>query len=167
VLVQLARPLEPKSWTLYGRVLPLELGHAKNARLAILAGAGLALVLTRPKNLHGVLRRCSVLLLVFISLAVFWSPQWVVWFLPLVVPLAARRRWLVINCVAIDAMNYLQFPVLFWIVWDDAQMEMWKSVAETMIYVRAVLWTVLAAGLLWCEFKLRSPKRCPVPAPSG
>ena len=167
VLVQLARPLEEKSWTLYGLMLPMELGHMKNARLAILAAVGLALVLTRPKDLHAVLRRCSVLLLVFISLAVFWSPQWVVWFLPMVVPLAARARWLTLTCVAIDAINYLQFPVLFWIVWDETHRERSMSIAEVMIYIRASLWFGLAVGLLWCEFRPRSPERCPTPAPSG
>jgi hypothetical protein len=151
VLVQLARPLEEKSWTLYGRVLPQELAHEKNRRLAILAVAGLALVLTRPPSLHSVLRRCAVLLVVFISLAVFWSPQWVVWFLPLVIPLAARSRWLVFTCVALDLLNYFQFPVLFWIIWNHLERSTCESIAEVLIYLRAALWFALAAGLLWAE----------------
>jgi hypothetical protein len=167
ILVQLARPLEEKSWTLYGRVLPLELGHAKNARLAILAGTVLLLTLTRPRDLYGVLRRCGVLLVVFISLAVFWSPQWVVWFLPLVIPLAARHRWLIPVCVVIDVLNYFQFPVLFWIVWSHWPKPVCEDIAEVVIRVRFGLWTLLAVGLLWCEFRSRNRERCPAPSPSG
>lgn len=167
ILVQLARPLEEKSWTLYGRVLPLELGHAKNGRLAILAGTVLLLTLTRPQSLHSVLRRCGALLVVFITLAVFWSPQWVVWFLPLVVPLAARHRWLIPTCIAIDVLNYFQFPVLFWIVWSHWPKPVCEDIAEVVIRVRFALWMLLAVGLLWSEFKPRNRERCPTPSPSG
>ena len=167
IRVQLARPLEETSWTLYGRVLPMELGNMKNTRLAILAAVGLGLVLTRPQSLNGVLKRCAVLLVVFISLAVFWSPQWVVWFLPLVVPLAGRSRWLAALCVAIDALNYFQFPVLFWIVWSHWERETCKNLTEAMIHLRAALWFALAAGLLWSEFRPRNRARCPVPVPSA
>jgi hypothetical protein len=167
ILVQLARPLEEKSWTLYGRVLPLELGHAKNGRLAILAATGLLLVLTRPQSLHSLLRRCGALLVVFISLAVFWSPQWVVWFLPLVIPLAARQRWLIPTCIAIDVLNYFQFPVLFWIVWSHWPKPVCEDIAEVVIRVRFALWMLLAVGLLWSEFTPRNRERCPAPSPSA
>lgn len=153
VLVQLSRPLEEKSWTLYGRVLPMELAGEKNLRLAILAAAGLALVIRRPPTLSSVLRRCAALLVVFISLAVFWSPQWVVWFLPLVVPLAARSRGLTALCVALDLLNYLQFPVLFWIIWSHYETETCKPIAEVVIHLRAVLWFALAGSLLWRDFR--------------
>jgi hypothetical protein len=153
IQVQLDRKLEAKSWTLYGRVLPIDLAGDKTARQAILAGAGLLLVLTRPPTLASVLRRCSALLIVFISLAVFWSPQWVIWFLPLVVPLAARHRWLIPVCVALDLINYFQFPVLFWILWNHFEADSLKPVAEALIYTRAGLWGVLAGGLLIAEFR--------------
>jgi hypothetical protein len=166
ILVQLSRPLEERSWTLYGRLLPMELGHMKNVRLGLLAVAALGLVATRPKDLDSVLRRCSVLLLVFISLAVFWSPQWVIWFLPMVVPLAARARWIAFVCVGLDLVNYLEFPVLFWILWD-AQDWSWKWLGETLIFTRAAMWLALGAGLLWAEFRPRSPERCPTPSPSA
>ena len=147
--------------------LPILSRHAKNARLAILAATGLGLVVTRPQSLNGVLRRCAILLVVFISLAVFWSPQWVIWLLPLVIPLAARARWLIPACTAIDLLNYFQFPVLFWIVWSHLPKSTCEDIAELVIYIRAGLWFALAAGLLWNEFRPRSPKRCPAPSPSG
>jgi len=153
VLVQLARPLEKESWTLYGRLLPVELAQEKNLRLAILAAAGLALVITKPKSLTSSLRRCAVLLVVFISLAVFWSPQWVVWFLPLVVPLAARQRWVIPVCVALDLLSYFQFPVLFWIVWSHLERSTCEQIAEVVIYLRAGCWFALAVGFVWREVR--------------
>ena len=153
ILVQLARPLEEKSWTLYGRALPVELAHSSTARLAILGAVGLALLITRPPDLSSVLRRCSIILLVFISLAVFWSPQWVVWFLPMLVPLAARHRWIVPLAVLLDLLNYFQFPVLFWILWNHFDESSLKPLTEVLIYLRAGLWLGLACGLSWRELR--------------
>ena len=153
ILVQLARPLEEKSWTLYGRVLPVELAHSSTARLAILGAVGLALLINRPPDLSSVLRRCSIILLVFISLAVFWSPQWVVWFLPMLVPLAARHRWIVPLAVLLDLLNYFQFPVLFWILWNHFEANSLKPLTEVLIFVRAGLWLGLACGLSWRELR--------------
>jgi len=155
VLVQLSRPLEENSWTLYGRLLPMELGHMKNARLAILAAFGLALVLTRPADLAGVLRRCAILLTVFVALAVFWSPQWIVWYLPIVVPLAARHRWLAACAALLDLINYFEFPILFWILWAYFEGKTLKEFTSSLIFVRAGLWLWLAAGLAWCEWRSR------------
>ena len=137
-------------------MLPLELGHMKTLRPAILGAVGLALVLTRPAELAGVLRRCTILLIVFIAIAVFWSPQWVVWFLPLIVPLAARHRWLIPLAVLVDLINYFQFPVMFWILWSHFDEGSLKRITEVVIYARAGLWLCLAGGLLWRE--LRPPR---------
>ena len=93
----------------------------------------------------------------FVSLAVFWSPQWVVWFLPLVVPLAARHRWLMWVAVLLDLMNYFTFPVLFWILWNNFDESSMKLIAESLIYVRAALWLMLAGRLAWGEWI--SPQR--------
>lgn len=152
VRVQLDRKLEEQSWTLYGRVLPMSLAHNKDARLVILAAAVAAAVATRPADLSGVLRRCAVVLLVFISLAVFWSPQWVVWFLPLLVPLAAGRRWVTWAAVALDLLNYFLFPVMFWLLWNHSNRQVMEVVAEGLIYVRAGLWAGLAGGLIRDEW---------------
>ena len=159
VLVQLSRPLEETSWTLYGRVLPLELGHWKWVRLGFLTAIVLAAAATRPADLTSVLRRCGVVLTVFVALAVFWSPQWVVWFLPILIPLATRRRWIIVVAVGLDLANYFSFPILFWILW--IRLEEWSlpSVATIMIYVRATLWAGLVIGLLRDEWIARRESR--------
>jgi uncharacterized membrane protein len=152
ILVQIGRPYEETSWTLYGRVLPEALAHSGIIRLAILGAVGLALVINRPANLTGVLRRGVILLTVFVALAVFWSPQWVVWYLPLVVPLAARHRWLLWTAVALDLLNYLQFPVLFWVLWGNFPELSMRVTAEVLTAMRAASWAALIGGTVWCEF---------------
>jgi hypothetical protein len=172
ILVQIGRPYEKTSWTLYGRVLPEDLAgepladskpraptrssfisaHSGTIRLAILGAVGLALVINRPANLTGVLRRGVILLTVFVALAVFWSPQWVVWYLPLVVPLAARHRWLLWTAVMLDLLNYLQFPVLFWVLWGNFPELAMRVTAEVLTGMRAASWAALIGGMVWCEF---------------
>ncbi|MBX9628016.1 MAG: DUF2029 domain-containing protein [Gemmataceae bacterium] len=153
VLVQLSRPLEERSWTLYGTLLPTALGHSGWGRLAILGAVVLAALVTRPTDLAGVLRRCGLVLAVFVMLAVFWSPQWVVWFLPLTVPLAAQRRWVGWAAAALDLANYFSFPVLFWILWSRLDESAARPLASVMIVVRGGLWLWLAVGLARDEWR--------------
>ena len=83
---QLSRRVDG-DWTLYGTVFPEVLGDEgvlgavlRNG-IVLLALAGLAW--SRPTELAGLLRRAGVLTLLFISLQVFFSPQWVLWLSPL------------------------------------------------------------------------------------
>jgi hypothetical protein len=141
----MSRTVDDEFWTFYGRVLPTELGRSKEARLGLIALSLLAAVATRPADLASVLRRCALVLILFVSLAVFWSPQWILWFLPLTIPLARRDRWLLVPAVALDVVNYVSFPILFWLVPND-------TLAEAMIYARAAAWFGLAALLLRREW---------------
>jgi hypothetical protein len=143
--VQLTRPLEESSWTLYGRLLPLELGRGALGRQLILVLAILAVAATRPRDIAAVLRRSGVVLVVFVTLAVFWSPQWFVWFLPLVVPLARNRRAYLFPAIALDLLNYYTFPILFWIHWQNLPVDVREVLAEGLIYLRALVWFGLAA----------------------
>ena len=66
ILVQLTRPYEETSWTLYGRILPDWLARNGEVRLVILAVVELALALC-PQDLDAVLRRCGLILIPFIA----------------------------------------------------------------------------------------------------
>jgi hypothetical protein len=147
VLVQLARPPE-FGWTFYGYLLPVGLAHNGTLRLAILATVVLAASATRPPDLESVLRRCALVLVVFAVLAVFWSPQWVLWFLPLLVPLAGRDRLVLAAAAGLDLANYLSFPVLFWVLSGALDPPAWEALVAATVYARAGLWAVLAAALL-------------------
>ncbi len=166
VKVQLAREYKENSWTLYEAVWPVELAHNGRARLAILGAVVLAAAATRPAGLAGVLRRSAVVLTAFVALAVFWSPQWIVWFLPLLAPLAPRRRWVGAAVVLFDLVNYFSFPILFWVLWNRIESgAVLAALAGTMIYARGLLWLGLVAGLVYDEWRAKQAERVGPPPP--
>jgi hypothetical protein len=115
---QLTRPPE-LGFTIYGCLLPVQLGTGLLGaifRLTVFGTAMTALIWWPIKDMTSLLRRGTLLLLAFVSLAVFYSPQWIVWFAPLLFPLAARERRIGNSFAALDAITYLTFPVWFWIV---------------------------------------------------
>jgi hypothetical protein len=157
IKVQMSRPLEGN--TLYGPVLPewLGTGEGRTARLGIIAAVVAAACLTRPPSVASVLRRCAVVLVVFVNLAVFWSPQWVLWFLPIVIPLGGRRWWPIVVAVGLDLSNYLTFPVRNWL-WapppDDPAWEEWyKQLGDVLLYTRFGFWVLLVLGCVWDELR--------------
>lgn len=154
IQVQLARPFEANSWTFYGSVLPVALAEMKTARMLILILTVAACVLTQPKSLESVLRRCALILIVFVVLAVFWSPQWVLWFLPFLVPLGRNRWWPIVLAVVLDGITYFTFPVLFWNLLRIPAPEFHFLIGAT-IYFRAALWLLLARRLIVDEYRLQ------------
>jgi hypothetical protein len=95
-------------------------------------------------------------MLVFTHLAVFWSPQWLVWFLPLTVPLAGRDRRTGWAAAAVDLTNYLSFPVLFHVGWVKLPGGR-ETAAEVLIGVRTLAWAWLGWRLLRGERRPRLP----------
>jgi hypothetical protein len=115
---QLTRPPET-GMTIYGCLLP-EIAAAgwfgSLLRLGSLAGVT-ALVIAQPiTSLASLLRRGCLVLLVFVTLAVFYSPQWVLWFAPLMLPLLRHNRRLAFGWAGLDIVTYLTFPVWFWVL---------------------------------------------------
>jgi hypothetical protein len=117
-LVQLSRKAEGLTAYLY--LIPL-----RDVRDA-LAGNGLigrgfrlgslsvvlSLLLISPiPDLSSVLKRGAVVLIAFITLSVFYSPQWVLWLTPLLLPLAGKHRRLVPLIVALDLVTWGQWPI--------------------------------------------------------
>ena len=148
IRLQLNRVPELGNWVLYGRLLPESLAYSSAGRLGLLAAVVLACVVTRPADLPAALRRCGLVLLAFTQLAVFWSPQWLVWFLPLTVPLTALDRRTGWAAAAVDAANYLSFPVLFHLVWNELPVPVRQPTAEVLIAVRTLAWVWLGWRLL-------------------
>ena len=133
---QLARDPET-GWCFYGRLLPEALAHK-----------------TTPAALLSLLRRSALALLAFLTLSVFFSPQWWQWLAVLLVPLAARHRWLVGLIVANDLWTFLHFPVAFDLMMFQGGLEDSSAwVRELHVLVRAGLWAGLAGGLAWEEVR--------------
>jgi hypothetical protein len=107
-------------------------------------------------DLRAVLRRCALVLIVFAMLAVFWSPQWILWFLPLTVPLATRRA-VAVAVVVLDLVNYFSFPILFWILYsglvEQGMRDVGAALGTLFVYVRGATWAGLAVVLLFDAYK--------------
>jgi uncharacterized membrane protein len=151
---QLSRSLE--GLTYYGHLLPEDLGQSSPEgmlfRLGSVLAAILALIWTRPVDLPGLLRRIAVVLLVFVSLQVFYSPQWVLWFMPLLVPLARLHRPLLFLIVVLDLMTYVTFPVVYDLAGSPRQLEIRAELFPLLIYLRAATVSALVGYLLWMEY---------------
>ncbi len=154
--------------TFYGPILPGYLGASDRRgqvfRLGTLALALLLLVLRRPADLASLLRRGAIILILFVTLPVFYSPQWVLWLVPLLAPLT-RRHWAVlVLAVALDAITYLTFPVLMEIHSGDVPyLGSWRAALEPnevynllelrVIEARFAALALLALALLWAEWR--------------
>ncbi len=115
---QMTRPPEIGT-TAYGCVLPDYLAHGLGGalfRVGSLAAVMGAMLATPISSLASLLRRCTLVLMVFVSLAVFYSPQWLLWFAPLLLPLVRFHRRAGISIVALDAVTYLYFPFWFFLL---------------------------------------------------
>jgi hypothetical protein len=165
-IVQLSRKHE--SLTAYLYLIPAKdlreelAGNGPVGRIFRLGSLGLtmALLLIRPiPDLSGVLRRGAVVLIVFINLSVFFSPQWILWLTPLLLPLAGRERRLIPIIAALDLLTWSQWPV----AWNVAQALDWEP------YTRDVLLTLLAwarlAVLALIVWKMLRADRIAAPVP--
>ncbi len=145
---QLNRP--PMGLTVYGHLLPERLQEddliGRGFRLGSVVLVVLLLVWRRPPDLTSVLRRGAIAVTVFIALPIFYSPQWIVWLLPLLAPLAARQRAVFWLLVALDAVVYVTFPLGGLLI-----------PAEIIIDTRCAIILGLIGVLAWSE--LRGPAK--------
>lgn len=139
-------------WTFYEWLLPPRLAGndplGRWFRQGTVILTVLALMWRRPAGLDGVLRRGAVVLIVFVSLQVFYSAQWIVWYTPLLVPLARRQRAVFWLTLALDLATYNTFPVVFDL---NASLEA-DFLRVELIYVRAAICAALVWVLLRAEF---------------
>lgn len=149
---QLARDPEPV-WCFYDRFIPIRLADKTPVgslfRMGVPLIVSLACSVRRPPDVFSLLRRCSIALIVFLSLSVFYSPQWWQWLAVLLVPLAGRHRWLVGWVAALDLWTFLHFPLLF----DSLSLlgDSGPWLVDLHVLVRAQLWFVVAAVFAWIE----------------
>ena len=143
--VQLGRPLD--AFTFYGYLLPTGWGANSPAASAFRTGVVLlvlaVLAWSRPTDLTSVLRRSAIVLIVFVSLQVFYSPQWVVWLAPFLVPLASKDRSVLWLVIAWDVVTYLTFPVAFDLRAGDLM--------TALVYARAAVVAALVLTLVRAE----------------
>jgi hypothetical protein len=98
-------------------------------------------------------------LIVFVSLAVFFSPQWILWLAPLLLPLAPGRRGLIALIVALDLITFFTWPVrpeLWHLHTDWVSAATGERLVDLAVYARFAVLAALAVVLLrpgWQEVK--------------
>jgi hypothetical protein len=154
----------PMLWTVYGFLVPRSLAFAdlRGAlfRLGCLVWTLGMLALPAIPDLNTLLRRGAVMLIVFVSLAVFYSPQWVIWLLPLLVPLASGRRGLTGLIVALDLITILTWPILPDLLYKDSSwipMALRPYVLYAVVYGRFAVLAALVVLLLRPERRRQKP----------
>jgi hypothetical protein len=80
-------------------------------RAIVLATTLLLAIRTLRADFRSLLRSGAMALLLPLAVAVFFSPQWILWLTPLVLPLAAESRILTALWIALDLTLYASFPV--------------------------------------------------------
>ena len=130
------------------------LGAVLALAIPLLTAVGWSLY--RPPDVLSLLRRCAFALLAFLTVSVFYSPQWWQWLAVLLVPLCVRHRWLVWAVVFLDLWTYLHFPLILDSVthYNQAaggESEPLAPLRIVHVWVRAVGWLVLTGGLVWQE----------------
>jgi hypothetical protein len=160
--LQLSRPLG--ALTFFGLVWPESWAEntllGMTVRLGSVVAAILLLAWSRPPNLNSLLRRAAVVLVVFVSFQVFYSPQWILWFIPLLLPMARRQRELLSLLIGLDLVTYLTFPL----VYDSGASPYQAEMFTVLVYVRALFLAVLVGVLLYAEFRTAGGR--PLPAPT-
>jgi hypothetical protein len=108
----------------------------------------LALVWNRPESMVDLCRRAAIVLIVFVGLQVFYSPQWILWLTPFLVPLADRNRAVWRLSIALDMLTFLSFPIVF-----DLAIDWLEPACRTMlIFARFAVLVGLVAAVWRGEF---------------
>jgi len=71
----------------------------------------------RPRNFDDLINAFLFAVLGFMSFSVFYSPQYVLWILPLVS--FSRSRIMLISAISLSWLTYLYNPIGFWLYWAD------------------------------------------------
>ena len=146
---QLSRPLWAVDWTGYGVVLPEFLAEHGAWRLGAIALVVVSLTAMRRPDLTGLLRRGCLVLIAFVWLAIFYSPQWILWLAPLLAPLARQQRSILWLAIALDFVTYASFPIVF----DLPAVPLAESLREGLVYARFAILGSLAWILLRAELR--------------
>jgi len=145
-------------FTFYGLIVPENLGVGtvgKVFRFGSLLLVAALLLWTPIPSMLSLLRRGSIFLLYFLSVAGFYSPQWIIWLAPLLLPLASRLPGLTWLIVGLDLVSYGVHPGWYALkaafqqdVLAPGQAEYYLRLAEEVLVYGRFAVTVLLFGVL-------------------
>jgi hypothetical protein len=149
---QLQRPAE-LDWIYYGHILPyswaMDPFRSTVFRIGTLSLTLVVLLLPPLREMDQLLRRGAIVLITFTSLQVFWSPQWLLWLHPLLLPLVSGQPivgWLM---AALDLTMFASFPL----VYDAPALPIRDQWIHSLVWLRAVWSALLVAALAHRELQ--------------
>ena len=141
---QVLRPPE-LIWIFYGHILPyswaLDPMRAGVFRIGSLCATIIVLLIPSIRELDQLLRRGLIVVVTFTSLQVFWSPQWLLWLHPLLIPLVPGQRILGWLLAALDLTMFVSFPL----VYDAGELPGRDQWIHGLVWVRAACSAALVA----------------------
>jgi hypothetical protein len=145
---QLNRTQDSYDASFYGVLWPAGLASNQIAgmgfRLGIVLAVLLLVLLSRPRTMEDVLRSSAAVLIVLVSLQTFYSPQWILWLAPLLLPLGGRHWIFAAGYAVLDLVTYLTFPVI-----SDWPMSSTRaSCLDALVWARATVLCALFVALI-------------------
>jgi len=115
-------------------------------------GCALAAAAMRPRSFDDLVNAFLFSVLGFMSFSVFYSPQYVLWILPLVS--FSRSRVLLISAILLSWLSYLYFPINSFLYGLHPDLFKVVIIAVSFLRVFMIFWT-LKGHFKW------TPRRCP------
>ena len=145
-------------WIYYGHILPyswaMDPFRSTVFRIGTLSATLIALLLPPLRELDQLLRRGAIILVTFTSLQVFWSPQWLLWLHPMLLPLVAGQATLGWLLAALDVTMFVSFPL----VYDAAALPNRDQWIHALVWIRAACSALMVAALGYREFQAVSKR---------
>jgi hypothetical protein len=97
-------------------------------------GCALAAAAMRPRSFDDLVNACVFSVLGFMSFSAFYTPQFVLWILPLVC--FSGSRAMLISAICFSWLTYLYFPISYDLAHELAQPELYKAVIVAISLLR-------------------------------
>lgn len=134
---QLLEVLPTATHALFIRVISMVL-FVGQILLPIVMVASPGMFRSRIRNTHDVIKWMVIVLTLFLLFAKFYSPQFLLWLLPLFILLLRKLSDLVLY-IFLDLIHYLSFPILYdQFAWDSVPYAM-MALARTLLYAMVLI----------------------------
>jgi hypothetical protein len=139
----------------YGVLWPAPLASnsigGKLFRLGAVLGALILAIWSRPRRMNDVLRSSAAVLIVLVSVQAFYSPQWILWLAPLLLPLGQRHPIFAAGYGLLDVITYLTFPLV-----SDWPMSSARAYClDGLVWARAIVLCALLVALIAGQWRSR------------
>ena len=122
---------------------------------ALQVGCALAAAAMRPRSFEDLVNACLFAVLGFMSFSVFYSPQYVLWVLPLVCFSASRV--MLISAILLSWLTYIYFPISYDL--QPTRPDLFKAMVIATGSLRLFMMFLAVKGLYGGKVKTRIPGR--------